>query len=130
MPYNIPDCKFDIMNADELLSTVTVKNGEVHVHVHKKAILTPFWNSDCIYDTKDVAEFFADRVIPRGRSDVLDALVVLGLTEYDPWEIGKKTHLHLYEDSIWIKFEDENITWKNIQNEEYIHNYEKDSNER
>lgn len=121
MSYNIPDCKFDIMNADELLSTLTVKDGEVHVDVHKKAILTPFWNSDCIYDTKDVAEFFADRVFAKERSDVKEILSLLNIDEYNPFMIGKKTHLHLYEDNVWIKFENEKITWEKVQKEDLLY---------
>ena len=121
MPYNIPDCKFDIMNADELLSTVTVKDGEVYVDVHKKAILTPFWNSDCIYDTKDVAEFFADRVFSKERNDVKEILSLLNIDEHNPFMIGKKTHLHLYEDNVWIKFENEKITWEKVQKEDLLY---------
>lgn len=121
MIYNIPDCKFDIMNADELLSTVTVTNGEVRVDVHKKAILTPFWNSDCIYDIKDVTDFFADRVFAKERSDVKEILSLLNIDEYNPFMIGKKTHLHLYEDNVWIKFENEKITWEKVQKEDLLY---------
>lgn len=41
-------------------------------------------------------------------------LAKLGLEEYDPIEIVKRTFGVSYNDSIWFKFNESNITWKKL----------------
>lgn len=66
-------------------------------------------NNDTI---ERVYNFILERWIPEERPDVMDRLHDLGLTEYNPWEIIKKTHGVMRDDYLWIKFEGENLTWE------------------
>ena len=66
-------------------------------------------------DLPRVYEFLENRWFERARADVPEQLEYLGLTEYNPWEIVKKTHGVMFEDFIWIRFEGENITWEDVK---------------
>jgi len=46
-----------------------------------------------------------ERCIPRGRVGLREYLEIIGLDEYDPWEIVKKTQGRMAEDQQWIEIE-------------------------
>lgn len=54
---------------------------------------------------KDFEEFLEERCIPRTRAGLREYLEALGLDEYDPLEIIKKTGGKMAEDSQWIQME-------------------------
>lgn len=58
---------------------------------------SPTWN--------DFEEFLEERCIPRSRAGLREYLEALGLEEYDPLEIIKKTSGKMAEDSQWIQIE-------------------------
>ena len=47
--------------------------------------------------------FLEERCIPRQRDGIREYLGVLGLDEYDPWEIIKRTKGRMAEDQQWIE---------------------------
>jgi len=54
----------------------------------------------------DFMEFLEDRCVPRQRAGLNEYLDALGLDEYDPFEIVKRTSGRMAEDSQWIKVEE------------------------
>ncbi len=58
----------------------------------------PSWENFC--------SFIEERCIPKGRSGLREYLECIGLDEYDPFEIIRKTQGRMAEDSQWIKVED------------------------
>lgn len=66
-------------------------------------------------DLPRVYEFLENRWFERGRPDVPWQLEGLGLTEYNPWEIVKKTHGVMFEDFIWVRFEGEKLVWEDVK---------------
>lgn len=59
--------------------------------------------------------FFETRCFPRGREDEKDILEFLGLRQYNPLDIVRKTHGVMYKDYNWIRFEGENIQWEDVK---------------
>jgi len=53
----------------------------------------------------DFMFFLEERCVPRNRDRIREYLESLGLDEYDPIEIIKKTHGKMAEDKQWIKIE-------------------------
>ncbi len=53
----------------------------------------------------DFEEFLEERCIPRSRAGLREYLETLGLEEYDPMEIIKKTSGKMAEDNQWIQIE-------------------------
>lgn len=54
------------------------------------------------------------RCFEKGRADINDILAHLGLKEYNPYEIIKKTHGVSYNDFIWFRFPGEKLTSKDV----------------
>lgn len=54
-------------------------------------------------DWRDYLSFLEDRVIPRTRAGLREYLNTLGIDEYNPLEIIKKTHGKMAEDNQWIE---------------------------
>ncbi|AFQ29875.1 hypothetical protein P4493_05505 [Bacillus thuringiensis] len=54
----------------------------------------------------DIVNFIEWRIFPKEREDCKKLLKQLGLREYDPLEIAKRTKASLVEDGWWIAFSD------------------------
>jgi hypothetical protein len=59
--------------------------------------------------------FIVSRCVPKGRSLIGEYLEYLGLSEYNPYEIVKKTHGVMFEDFLWFKFPGESIEWDDVK---------------
>lgn len=55
---------------------------------------------------EDLAAFLEERCIPRGRAGLQEHLAGMGLGEYDPLEILKKTKGRMAEDQQWLEIEE------------------------
>ena len=56
-----------------------------------------------------------DRCWDRHRPDIQKILSLLGLDEYNPYEICKRTHGRMYQDHIWFRFPGELLTYEELQ---------------
>lgn len=65
-------------------------------------IKTAFGNNE-VPTWNDFKNFLEERCIPRARAGLREYLEALGLDEYDPLEIIKKTSGRMAEDNQWIK---------------------------
>lgn len=85
-----------LIYADLTDHTVQVRNDTtdwVKTAFGKKAL--PTW--------EDLSAFLEERCIPRGRAGLQDYLAGIGLNEYDPLEIVKKTGGRMAEDRQWLE---------------------------
>ena len=60
---------------------------------------------DILNADKDQAWFqetLFDRVVPPNRVNIRQILARAGLSEYDPWELLKKSHLSCLTDRVWM----------------------------
>ncbi len=55
---------------------------------------------------QDLLSFLEERCIPRSRSGIREYLETIGVEEYNPLEIIKKTAGRMAEDNQWIKLEE------------------------
>lgn len=108
--------KFTIMWKDEECTLVTVDR------VKKKAsveYLTTDANKRGIniksHSIEGVMQFLKSRCFPEDRVDRDELLEMLGLINYSPLSIAKKTHGILYDDFTWVKFAGEDITYKDVK---------------
>ena len=80
---------------DESLSVENVTENIVKTAFGKNE--TPTWN--------DFLNFLEERCLPRSRSGIREYLETIGVEEYDPLEIIKKTNGRMAEDNQWLKLE-------------------------
>ena len=107
------DIKFDVMFKDEKVASITVKDNTVHALTYTDIRYKQPFNK--IVSLEYIERFLEDRCIPRNRQNINELLVNLGLENYDVIEILKKTHGISFDDFWWIKFENEDLNWKDVK---------------
>lgn len=111
------DYKFDVMWKNDVISSVSITNNRKTVEIKTFDDCVgkqPFCNGN--HTLQRVYDFLEYRCFEKARPDCDEILEYYGLTEYNPWEIVKKTHGRLWEDYLWIRFEGENLTWDDVRN--------------
>lgn len=99
---------------DELTAEINIENNRVYI---KKYTSDPMKQFFLAFDSMDIigfSELLESRCWERERADISVLLSKIGLDEYDPIEIVKRTFGVSYNDSIWFKFENSNISWKKL----------------
>lgn len=67
-------------------------------------VKTAFGNNDCP-DWNDFMGFLEERCLSKSRAGIREYLEAIGVSEYDPMEIIKKTAGRMAEDDQWIEME-------------------------
>lgn len=104
---------FEVFWKNELSARVSVNNSRVHVSRYIIHPVRQIFSSDNI-SRNQLNEVLKLRCFEEGRTDMQSKLRAMGLTEYNPLEIVKRTHGVSYNDYIWIRFPGENITAEDI----------------
>lgn len=60
-------------------------------------------------------DFLEFRCFPKTRQNVKKLLDALGIPEYDPIAITKRTYGRMYSDYMWLKYDYEDITYDDIK---------------
>ncbi len=101
-------CVLRFYDANRLCSTIladftdhTLRVRNENVELVKTAFgknELPFW--------EDFAQFLEERCVPRARSGLREYLDAIGVAEYDPMEIIRKTQGRMAEDQQWLEVEE------------------------
>ena len=110
-PVIFPD--FLLMWEDEVISSVRIGNEEVHADRYVLHPVKQIFYADTISRFK-FGQILRDRCFDEKRPDADKLLNVLGLSEYNPYEICRKTHGKMIQDKTWFKFEGETINYKTL----------------
>lgn len=110
---SLPEYSFEALWKDEITARVCVKDHQVSV---ERYVLHPVKQifAASVISRNQLNKVLELRCFDRGRPDIMDILAHLGLTEYNPYEIVKKTHGVSYNDFIWLRFPGEKITSKDV----------------
>lgn len=63
----------------------------------------------------EFGEILEDRCWDKNRPDINTILELLGIDEYNPYEICKRTHGKMYQDKIWFRFPGELLTYEEVK---------------
>lgn len=109
----IEDYSFEVFWRDEITARVTVKGSGVHVSRYCSHPLKQLFSQEKMtrYQLNRILEM---RCFEKGRGDIRQILDHLGMKEYNPQEMVKKTHGVSYNDYIWFRFPGENLTAKDV----------------
>lgn len=73
------------------------------------------WNVDYKPLNEDIIFWLEDRVVPKERANIDEILKVMGLIDYDFWELCRRTRAMCMEDYFWIskgeKFQEVHIRY-------------------
>ena len=92
-----------VIHADFTDETLSVEN-----YIYDP-VKTAFGNNE-LPAWGDFQAFLEDRCIPRGRAGLREYLEAIGVAEYDPLEIIKKTGGRMAEDRQWLEIEE--LEWQ------------------
>ena len=105
---------FSVYWADE--KTADVKLGENTVSITKYTS-NP---AKQIFSKEEIPLFELNEILKwrcwdSHRENIEKYLYKIGLTDYDPYKICRKTHGVMAQDKIWFKFEGENLSWMDVK---------------
>ena len=92
-------------NADTLCTTIVADftDHTLCAENHTGQMVKTAFGKKRLLTWADLMAFLEERCIPRQRDGIREYLDVLGLDEYDPWEIIKRTKGCMAEDQQWIE---------------------------
>lgn len=92
-------------DARTLCTTIAVDFTEhtLCVENHTKHLVKTAFGKNRLPTWEDLQAFLEERCIPRQREGLRAYLDALGLDEYDPWEIVRRTQGRMAEDQQWIE---------------------------
>jgi hypothetical protein len=102
-----PD-SFEVFWKDELTARVEIDRDRVKVSRYCDHPLRQLFASEDI-TRYQLNKILSLRCFEEGRPDAAEKLKALGLTEYIPYEIVKRTHGVSYNDFIWFRFPGEKL---------------------
>ena len=109
----LEDYSFEVYWKDELTASVRVEGKDVLVSRYTDHPLRQLFASEKM-TRPQLNRILELRCWDRGRDDINELLAHLGLTEYNPREIVKKTHGVSWNDFIWFRFPGEKLTGKDV----------------
>lgn len=105
---------FYIMERERVLFKVEIGDKDVNVISYTDRVGDQQFPEDKVtFD--DVYDWLEYRCFPRTRANCKELLKRMGLSAYDPLDIIHVTHGMLWDDYIWVKFEGEEIEYKDIK---------------
>ena len=117
---SLEEYSFEVFWKDEISARVSVKGKRVHVSRYIIHPIRQLFYSDSI-TRNQLNEILRLRCFDEGRSDKVEKLKAMGLTEYRPIDIIRKTHGVSYNDYLWIRFPGEKLTAKDVLvRDEYV----------
>lgn len=100
--------KINFYDRNELCSTIYADFADKTLKAENftsDIVKTAFGNNSLPTWEKDFESFLKERCIPQERGRIREYLEALGLDEYNPVDIIKKTHGRMAEDEQWLTIE-------------------------
>ena len=107
---------FTVMHRNREVAEVFVSDDRKEVTGKKlvpDSLVQPFGGTDL--SLHRVYGFLKSRCYEDGRADLPEILRQANLTSNDPWEWNRITHGVTWEDEIWIRFENETLSWEDVR---------------
>jgi hypothetical protein len=104
---------FSVMWKDEKTADVHADNSQVTI---KRYTLHPAKQIFCKdkMTRYELGQIMKTRCWDEHRAGLERLLAALGLTEYNPYEICRKTHGVMYQDKIWFCYEGEQLSYEDV----------------
>ena len=99
---------------DEKTADVTVTENAARIRRYTKNPAKQIFCKDQM-TLFELGEIFKWRCWDERRENIEKYLFKLGLAQFNPYKICKRTHGAMYQDNIWFKFEGERLSWKDVK---------------
>lgn len=113
-PQNMLDeYSFEAMWKDEVTAQVQVTKDKIFVKRYCEHPVRQIFASN-VMTRYQLNQILSMRCFDRNRPDAKEKLQALGLTDYNPHAIVRRTHGVSYNDYIWFRFPGENLCAKDV----------------
>ena len=104
------------MTMDKVSTKIVVQGKKVFFENYTDDFIDrAFGNYESPVSLKRFEELLEERCFPRTRGNAKEVLKSLGLDTYNVYEIVKRTHGAMFDDTYWFKFEGEDLTYKELK---------------
>lgn len=110
------ETKYYIMHRDDVVTIVTLSKDRKTIKYEKlkrDGMLQPFSGDNLTVNR--FYRFIKSRCYEDGRADLEEILHQAHLTSNNPYDFIRISHGVTYSDDFWIRFEYENISWKDVK---------------
>ena len=99
--------KLSYFDGEELCTTIVADNTErvLCTENYTDHVIKTAFGNNAVPTWEDLHHFLEERCVPRARAGLREYLESIGVEEYDPIEIIKKTEGRMAEDAQWIRIE-------------------------
>ena len=99
--------KLSYFDGEELCTTIIADNTErvLCAENHTDRVIKTAFGNNFVPTWEDLQHFLEERCIPCARAGLREYLETIGVEEYNPMEIIKKTEGRMAEDEQWIRIE-------------------------
>jgi len=99
--------KLTYFDGDNICTTMIADETEhvLCIENHTDRVIKTAFGNNRVPTWEDLQRFLEERCIPRARAGLREYLEAIGVEEYDPVEIIKKTEGRMAEDDQWIRIE-------------------------
>lgn len=104
---------FLLMWEDEVISSVKIGDKNIHIDRYVIHPVKQIFYKDDI-SRFEFGEIIRSRCWDENRPDIDTLLRLIGLNEFNPYEICRKTHGKMIQDDTWFKFEGETINYDTL----------------
>lgn len=105
---------FSVFWKDEKTADVTITDNKAHIIRYTINPVKQIFAKEYI-SIYELGEILRWRCWDPNRENIEKYLYKLGLTEYNPFKICRKTHGVMFQDKIWFKYKDENLCWNDVK---------------
>lgn len=107
---------FTVMHQNTPVAEVSVSDDHKKLSIKKlvpDSIIQPFGGNDLSINR--VYIFLKSRCYEDNRADLKEILQQAHLSSNNPWEWNRITHGVMWDDDIWIKYENETLCWEDVK---------------
>ena len=112
--HSTPIKDFTLMWKDEPVADLMINGSNVVLERYTTCPAKQLFYADII-SLLELGDILKTRCWEEGRSDINNLLHMIGLEEYNPYAIVSKTHGLMAQDPIWLRFEGEKLTYKEVR---------------
>lgn len=105
---------FSVYWADEKTADVKIESNRALIKRYSDSPIKQIFASDNI-SLYELGEILRSRCWDEHRENLEKYLQKMGLSEFNPYEICRKTHGVMFQDKIWFKYKNEKLSWNDVK---------------
>ena len=109
-----PQEDFSVLWEDEKTADVTISENQAHIIRYTTNPVKQIFSKEelSLYELGEILKY---RCWDQKRENIEKYLYKLGLTDFNPYKICRKTHGVMFQDKIWFRYKDELLCWNDVK---------------